>query len=809
MTLKINKIQNAGILRLDNDIELGKYSLFYGYNGSGKTTLSKLFDLLGLPECDRKKNLINDITNVGDIVFKANNKNYNDSTNEFIDNIKVFNKDFIEREVFSPKGMKIILGKPNADVQKKLNELEGLKNGIDKLNEGFNQNKQIFVNDVPYTGIESLDKEKQKIERDIDNLFITYARSIKEKFGGYFVNYDKAKLKAIAREVSINIDEVKKENGYDSNWTDVFTIAKAEMNKLSTDRTIPTDGFDKIDTLKTNIPTPELFKLINDFLTESVTIPDEEIKSITSHDIKNWIKDGITHHNDKTKCYFCSSDLGVSRLDKLRNAFSGKYEKLAIALKDKKNILDNAKKSIQSFKPVEYDEIKNDIDNTSIVGLIDKFLQQIQTKLHALEVSVENVVIDNEIENYQKSLVNLLTKYQNFNKTQTDKSKEYKKIEKWLAIAFLEGKSDKSYTTLKQKELQITNKLKEVYLENADKIKEKLKNTQDKLKSEGIDVVLNEVSDINIEITSTTQSIANVDLAIDEIKKHFFNIIDANIDIQYNEDDKSFVIKRGGKEAAKTLSEGEKTALAFSYFLTTFDKNNGIPLSQLDEKKRSIVIDDPISSLDYNVLYGIYNKIYHYIYKIKCDDNTSRLRDFKNIVILTHNFYFANLIIKGFGLDKRTNAVYEIRRMQKEIEKVGDDKIIKNIESTIKSFENFDYFANEYDYLLDYIIKSYKELPEKGTAIFNTYSLGNACRRLIELYCKFNTNNKIDDLALFKNQNNGLLRFLHLSSHGEIMQDKNSLHHEVLEIKQFVKTILTGLDSKKIKEKCKEKIIFL
>ncbi len=36
MTLKINKIQNAGILTLDKEIELGKYSLFYGYKKISK-----------------------------------------------------------------------------------------------------------------------------------------------------------------------------------------------------------------------------------------------------------------------------------------------------------------------------------------------------------------------------------------------------------------------------------------------------------------------------------------------------------------------------------------------------------------------------------------------------------------------------------------------------------------------------------------------------------------------------------------------------------------------------------------------------
>ena len=79
---------------------------------------------------------------------------------------------------------------------------------------------------------------------------------------------------------------------------------------------------------------------------------------------------------------------------------------------------------------------------------------------------------------------------------------------------------------------------------------------------------------------------------------------------------------------------------------------------------------------------------------------------------------------------------------------------------------------------------------------------------LSELYCKFNTHNgKIEDLDIFKD-NNALLRFLHLSSHGEIMQDKNSLHYEASKIKEFVKAILEGLDSKKITEKCKEKISY-
>lgn len=175
--MKINKIHNAGILELDSEIELQKYSLFYGYNGSGKTTLSRLLDLLGLPECDRKKNITDDVRKgQEEIIFKINGKNYDDVTNEFINNIKVFNRDFIEREVFAPKGMaKVILGKPNADLHKKLKEMEDLKNSIAKLNDGFDKSKKIPVNDTQYVGVENLNRAKGTIENNIDTLFIDYA----------------------------------------------------------------------------------------------------------------------------------------------------------------------------------------------------------------------------------------------------------------------------------------------------------------------------------------------------------------------------------------------------------------------------------------------------------------------------------------------------------------------------------------------------------------------------------------------------------------------------------------------------------
>jgi len=64
-------------------------------------------------------------------------------------------------------------------------------------------------------------------------------------------------------------------------------------------------------------------------------------------------------------------------------------------------------------------------------------------------------------------------------------------------------------------------------------------------------------------------------------------------------DDSSFVFLRDGSPA-NNLSDGEKTAITFAYFLATLE-SNGASLAQT-----VVFVDDPISSLDSNHIYAIY-----------------------------------------------------------------------------------------------------------------------------------------------------------------------------------------------------------
>ncbi len=93
------------------------------------------------------------------------------------------------------------------------------------------------------------------------------------------------------------------------------------------------------------------------------------------------------------------------------------------------------------------------------------------------------------------------------------------------------------------------------------------------------------------------------------------------------EEKKDIVVNYANSTSAKTkqcLSDGEKTALGFAYFLSKFE-------NELDETHKTnaiVVIDDPISSLDENRLYSTAHLIKDMFEKTK------------QLIVLSHNFLF-------------------------------------------------------------------------------------------------------------------------------------------------------------------------
>jgi len=135
MIVKIDKLKNFGIFQNylhDNSLSnFNRYNLFYGWNGSGKSTLVNLFRWI------ETKQPVNFEASEWEITTETNTINQNNVGTSNL-NIRVFNKDFVEKNVFTQNGVKGIVyisEKTGSDKTRLDSEENNLKNKDKKFNE--------------------------------------------------------------------------------------------------------------------------------------------------------------------------------------------------------------------------------------------------------------------------------------------------------------------------------------------------------------------------------------------------------------------------------------------------------------------------------------------------------------------------------------------------------------------------------------------------------------------------------------------------------------------------------------------------
>lgn len=92
------------------------------------------------------------------------------------------------------------------------------------------------------------------------------------------------------------------------------------------------------------------------------------------------------------------------------------------------------------------------------------------------------------------------------------------------------------------------------------------------------------------------------------------------------------IIRANGEDASRSLSEGEKTFITFLYFYYLI---KGAQSSSGITSNRVVVFDDPISSLDSDILYIVSSLI-----KGVMEEVRRRNSQIKQVFVLTHNVYF-------------------------------------------------------------------------------------------------------------------------------------------------------------------------
>lgn len=741
MITQINKLKYFGIYQnytwgaID---DFKKKNLVYGWNYSGKTTLSKLFQVLEFKDKNRYFNKAEIEITVNDGTTKTFNQ---DTLHSFPFYVKVFNSEYIKR-IFSwdePKSgfspISFYLGDTAGDLKKKIKKLETINERLDFLCE----------------------KKYKSIIVDFDNfnktngLFSRKAKEIRDNYlPGVFnpTTFDKGHFKSIVDEVKANLDDyILKDSERDTTKKEALAENKFETQN---------EKFNIQESLEQL--SVKVKSILEDSAPKTTSLPNLEEDS----DLFAWVQKGISLHKDSTECKFCTQRLPDNRIEDLNSFYSKKLKEIQDAIGEATRKIEAERKIIEINFPVKKDIAEHlQTQYESAINAYEKQKEIYKEKLSIFEKDLQskgsyifNAIKSTEIElvSIQTQLDSIIAVIKNHNKWLSEfeerKSAAIKKLLKHYVAEYLK---EEDYNNKEYKK----NCAKQII----EKIQEKINNNNQSIKS------------FNEQLSSTAKGQGE----LNNILEILLHRDDIKIEIR----DEKFRLERSGYPA-EHLSEGEKSAIAFAYFLTELKALRNDDPPKLP--KTIIFIDGPISSLDSNHIFQVRSLLKDFF----------KTEDFAQLFISTHNFEFFSMLMDSeelFHRQKKTKADYYFIKRN---DAVGSK--IEHLPSTFKDY-NSEYVS------IFHILNDFNKLADKST-FPHTVLLPNAMRRFLELYTamKYPSSKSVDARvkAVFTSADGTYhrVKLLHWFSHQN--QFEKVQHHDdkLLQIEEAIRDLMEHIETK-------------
>lgn len=183
--------------------------------------------------------------------------------------------------------------------------------------------------------------------------------------------------------------------------------------------------------------------------------------------------------------------------------------------------------------------------------------------------------------------------------------------------------------------------------------------------------------------------------------------------VRLNDTDR-FTLRRQG-QPARNLSDGERTAIAFAFFLTKLEEHKS-----MDDV--IVYIDDPISSLDSNHVFQIYSVIERTFFKKVAQPNGKEkwVTSCQQLFLSTHNFEFLEMLKKLPVGGKADERYFFVKRTS------PTSSTLTDLPDSLRRY------TSEYHYLFS-VIQEFVQNPNKDD-LGQLLALPNALRRFVELY---------------------------------------------------------------------------
>lgn len=583
---------------------LNKINIIYGNNGTGKTTISRLLYKEGQnPENKEKK-------------IKDRKVNWDVNKNgESKPAIKVFNSDFITRNFYSETDLPGIftIGEDNVDNKTKIQKAKDeLKPIVSKKTENDN----------------ILESEKDKLT-NLNNAFNKTLWDCRKK-----------NLDIMPKTFSDGIGTME---SFKKKILEIFSLNNPQQKNICDINSIKTMAN---IVFATNLKTiakiiPIGIEIANKLLNDSNKILNEEIKGKSTHDFailieklnnSDWIWDGIQYHEKDYKvCPFCQQATEISIKENLNDYFNNEYKdkitEIKKCLEKYKDYSKNIIEILKGLEVIENKELNNNSDLTRVIALANITMtannKAFEDKLKAPSKKMQINSISNNIKEINDIIDEANENIDTNNKTVDNQEKEKTKLQK----QFLDYLANECKTITRD------------YNDNIELTNLEVK----KYTNIGIEIN-NSINEFESEIAILNNKITSIEPTIKNINKHLQNCGINSFKISKSENENSYILEREENDSVKdTISDGERSLFTFLYF---YEQLNGYKDKTGAKQNSIVVIDDPISSLDYNALIYVVELI-RSLFSNETNKPEMQKQEgniIEQVFIFTHNLYFHNQV---------------------------------------------------------------------------------------------------------------------------------------------------------------------
>ncbi|WQS34017.1 AAA family ATPase [Helicobacter pylori] len=773
-------------------IEMGEfkdYNVIFGNNGCGKTSLTRAFELL-IPknkhiekyrtistakspsiefECKDGSYKIEPNSNIGASSFKV--EIYN---SDFLHNNAPFNSEFGLKKL--DDGVIILEGSVLGEETKEINQLKNCREKVEK--------RQKKIKDE--NSAETLSAEQESAIKKCDE------------------EIEKIRKKVTSNTIKITLDDIKINNICEVS-KDEFEVQEDALTNLEKDFDELDKAMKKFDDLK-EIQLPKDYQTIKDKLEFLFSFDidketgqvSEQIKEHISKVGREFIEKGIKSQKKMpdNACPFCTQEITNNIIQAYTSYFNKRIEQFnqdsLEASETLKEILEqwNIKEILQSFekfKPFIEDfstnkeNLENALEQTKV--LLEKLQKEVDKKEGVKNKEKFQETDKKLLENYEK-IQQCVDETRNILNQKEEQKEKLDNLKTELEEARIKKAKHDSYDSQKSKEeakrkLSILNRRHERLNCLLEKIDKKLKELYNK-KRPDIEIINNYLKALNLPKYSLNEDYRIV-LDSDALEN---------------------------SEAKIILSDGEKTTLAFAYFLARlklFYKKENL-------KNLVVVIDDPISSLDeqriYNTAYLVAN-----INQGLAGKKLSNEENKAQVFVLTHNHTFMARLINMVG---KHACYFQLERHQEQLKIVCKDKVkgyfdtfylllFKEVyafakEETVQdNFNEAINYGNKIRILLESFLKiNFINSFFGENSVFGEYKI----KKLIEeadnqVRLSFSnlpfSGHSIEDKDALTEKFLSIIKGLHLDSHGSVMDFFSPYKNSLKDVQKFAKIAINAM----------------